>query len=209
MAMNNMIVDNAKVMAKGQITLPKDIREVLGVGMGDRVTLICRDNQVIMMNAAVYAMILGVAPSTLFAALLDLEENDDSVITPDGLSQYVSDADAVIISVALGLINGSPIPVENSVLRNNDGSIVMTSMNPESLRTAAERSGGISIDGNQHDALARLKNQIVPLSQEHLSRGFRREPKTWHHLFIILALIAYGFSKLFELDIQRARGKYQ
>jgi AbrB family looped-hinge helix DNA binding protein len=42
--------------AKGQITLPKDIREILGVGTGDRVTLICRDNQVIMMNAAVYAM---------------------------------------------------------------------------------------------------------------------------------------------------------
>jgi AbrB family looped-hinge helix DNA binding protein len=43
-------------MAKGQIILPKDIREVLGVGMGDRVTLIYRDNQVIMMNAAIYAM---------------------------------------------------------------------------------------------------------------------------------------------------------
>jgi AbrB family looped-hinge helix DNA binding protein len=54
--MNNMLVENAKIMAKGQITLPKDIREILGVGMGDRVTLICRNNQVIMMNAAVYAM---------------------------------------------------------------------------------------------------------------------------------------------------------
>jgi AbrB family looped-hinge helix DNA binding protein len=54
--MDNMLVENAKVMAKGQITLPKDIREVLGVGMGDRVTLISRGNQVIMMNAAVYAM---------------------------------------------------------------------------------------------------------------------------------------------------------
>ncbi len=127
----------------------------------------------------------------------------------DSVLEEVTDADASIISVALGLADGSPIPVENGVLRNNDGSIVMTSMNPESLRTAAERSGGISIDGNQPDALARLKNQIVPLSQEHLSRGFRREPKTWHHLFVILALIAYGFSKLLELDIQRTRGKYQ
>jgi len=54
--MNNILVENAKVMAKGQITLPKDIRDILGVGMGDRVTLICRDNQVVMMNAAVYAM---------------------------------------------------------------------------------------------------------------------------------------------------------
>ena len=54
--MENIIVDSAKVMAKGQITLPKDIREALGVGTGDRVTLIRRDNQVIMINAAVYAM---------------------------------------------------------------------------------------------------------------------------------------------------------
>ena len=54
--MQNIIVDNAKVMAKGQITLPKDIREALGVKTGDRVTLISQDNQVIMMNSAVYAM---------------------------------------------------------------------------------------------------------------------------------------------------------
>ena len=54
--MQNILVDNAKVMAKGQITLPKDIREALGVKTGDRVTLISQDNQVIMMNSAIYAM---------------------------------------------------------------------------------------------------------------------------------------------------------
>lgn len=56
MESTNILVDNAKVMAKGQITLPKDIREALGVQTGDRVTLIRKDNQVIMMNSAVYAM---------------------------------------------------------------------------------------------------------------------------------------------------------
>ena len=54
--MNNMIVDNAKVMSKGQITLPKEIRNKLGLTTGDRVTLICEGDQVVMMNAAVYAM---------------------------------------------------------------------------------------------------------------------------------------------------------
>ena len=54
--MENILVDNAKVMAKGQITLPKDIRDALGVQPGDRVTLIRKDDQVIMMNAAIYAM---------------------------------------------------------------------------------------------------------------------------------------------------------
>lgn len=54
--MANIIVENAKVMSKGQITLPKDIREALKLGTGDRVTLIYENNQVILMNSAVYAM---------------------------------------------------------------------------------------------------------------------------------------------------------
>ena len=50
------IIDNAKVMAKGQISLPKDIRSQLRLSTGDRVTLICEDDRVILMNSAVYAM---------------------------------------------------------------------------------------------------------------------------------------------------------
>ncbi|MDD4169970.1 MAG: AbrB/MazE/SpoVT family DNA-binding domain-containing protein [Desulfotomaculaceae bacterium] len=50
------IVGNAKVMSKGQITLPKDIRSKLGLVTGDRVTLICEEDRVILMNSAVYAM---------------------------------------------------------------------------------------------------------------------------------------------------------
>jgi len=50
------LVDNAKVMPKGQITLPKDIRKALGLGSGDRVTLVYDGEKVTMMNSAVYAM---------------------------------------------------------------------------------------------------------------------------------------------------------
>lgn len=49
-------VDNAKVMAKGQITIPKDVREVLGVSSGDRITFIVEGNTVRIINSAVYAM---------------------------------------------------------------------------------------------------------------------------------------------------------
>lgn len=54
--MEPYIVDSAKVMSKGQITLPKDIRERLRIATGDRVTLICEDDRVVLMNSAVYAM---------------------------------------------------------------------------------------------------------------------------------------------------------
>ncbi len=52
----NTFVDNAKVMAKGQVTIPKDIRKVLGVASGDRVTFIAEGNTVRIVNSAVYAM---------------------------------------------------------------------------------------------------------------------------------------------------------
>ncbi|MCI6582294.1 MAG: AbrB/MazE/SpoVT family DNA-binding domain-containing protein [Oscillospiraceae bacterium] len=49
-------IDNAKVMSKGQVTIPKDIRDILGVTSGDRITFIVENGKVQIVNAAVYAM---------------------------------------------------------------------------------------------------------------------------------------------------------
>lgn len=52
----NTFIDNAKVMAKGQITIPKDIRDTLGISSGDRVTFVVENGNVRLINSAVYAM---------------------------------------------------------------------------------------------------------------------------------------------------------
>lgn len=49
-------VDNAKVMSKGQVTIPKDVRKVLGIETGDRISFIVEGNIVRIVNSAVYAM---------------------------------------------------------------------------------------------------------------------------------------------------------
>ena len=51
-----VLLDVAKVMSKGQITLPKDIRHKRSVDTGDRVALICDHDRMVMMNPALYAM---------------------------------------------------------------------------------------------------------------------------------------------------------
>lgn len=124
--------------------------------------------------------------------------------------QNAEDADAGIISVGLGLTDGSPIPLisnhsEQDVLRNPDFSIVLSSLHEEVLKEAAERSGGIYIDGNQQNAFARLKEHIQSLSSESVLQRSRLEKKSWWTFFLILAVIAYGISKLFELDWRKKR----
>lgn len=54
--MQTTFADNAKVMSKGQVTIPKEVREVLGVQSGDKVTFIVDGSTVRVVNAAVYAM---------------------------------------------------------------------------------------------------------------------------------------------------------
>ncbi|MBR1436748.1 MAG: AbrB/MazE/SpoVT family DNA-binding domain-containing protein [Bacteroidales bacterium] len=51
-----IFTDNAKVMSKGQVTIPKDVRAALGVTSGDKVTFIVDGDEVRIVNSAVYAM---------------------------------------------------------------------------------------------------------------------------------------------------------
>ncbi len=49
-------VNDARVMAKGQVTIPKNVRTVLGVSTGDRVTFVVDGGEVRVINSAVYAL---------------------------------------------------------------------------------------------------------------------------------------------------------
>ena len=49
-------VNDAKVMSKGQVTIPKNVREALGISEGDRVTFIVEKGTVKVVNSAVYAL---------------------------------------------------------------------------------------------------------------------------------------------------------
>lgn len=72
----DIYVDSAKVMAKGQITLPKAVREDLALQTGDRVMLIRENNKVILLNAADYAM------QYLQSQLADVSRmNDEEVVS--------------------------------------------------------------------------------------------------------------------------------
>ena len=49
-------VDDARVMSKGQVTIPKKVRLALGIDVGDRVTFVVDGGQVRVVNSAIYAL---------------------------------------------------------------------------------------------------------------------------------------------------------
>ena len=54
--MSEAVVNDARVMAKGQVTIPKNIRSILGINTGDRVTFVVENGSVRVVNSAVYAL---------------------------------------------------------------------------------------------------------------------------------------------------------
>ena len=53
---DSAFVNDARVMAKGQVTIPKNVRAALGISAGDRVTFVVEGNRVTVVNSAIYAL---------------------------------------------------------------------------------------------------------------------------------------------------------
>ena len=52
--MKNIFMDTAKVMVKGQVTIPKRIRELLNLENGDYVTFVVNKDKVKIQNSKVF-----------------------------------------------------------------------------------------------------------------------------------------------------------
>ena len=51
-----VFANDAKLMSKGQVTIPKNVRKALGVEIGDRITFVVDGSEIRIMNSAVYAL---------------------------------------------------------------------------------------------------------------------------------------------------------
>lgn len=72
-------VDIAKVMSKGQVTIPKNIREKLNLKEGDKVVFIERNGHMIIANSAMLALEKVQAAFEGEAKRLGIETEEDVV----------------------------------------------------------------------------------------------------------------------------------
>jgi Ca-activated chloride channel family protein len=108
-----------------------------------------------------------------------------------GALDRLRDEGISLSALALGSDEGSPVPAGEE-----GGPPVLSRRQEEALRYAADRTGGLYIDGNSDTAAALLGAHIRSLSPEAKLSGRGREPEPRRHLCIIAAILAFGASKL-------------
>jgi Ca-activated chloride channel family protein len=105
------------------------------------------------------------------------------------------DGDIALIAAGFGSEGGGRVPLGQETLFDEEGRPVISRLRGETLRDAAEYTGGIYVDGNQAKAAGLLADHLASLSSEAVSGGYRRETKPQWHIFVIAALAALGLSK--------------
>ncbi len=70
-------IDSAKIMSKGQVTIPVDVRKALGVAEGDRISFVVDGNSVRIVNAAIFAMQMLQAELEGEAEKIGLKSDED------------------------------------------------------------------------------------------------------------------------------------
>lgn len=76
-------VHDARVMAKGQVTIPRNVRAALGVDTGDRVRFIVDGNNVRIVNSTVYALMR-------FQEQMKGEAEKAGLFTEDDVAEWIT-----------------------------------------------------------------------------------------------------------------------
>jgi len=112
----------------------------------------------------------------------------------------------IVAAAAVGTDEGRQIRAN----ANDPASHTVTSKRDSALmRAAAERTGGIFIDGNREDASSALSSYILSMSQETGFANSKKEPKQRRALFIILAIFFITMSKFITRNFRANRAQAQ
>jgi Ca-activated chloride channel family protein len=120
-------------------------------------------------------------------------------ILRNALNRCVKDG-ITVYAVALGSDTGRPIAAETD---NPQSGAVISRRDSSVMRSAAERTGGVYIDGSRDDSASVLSGHLLSIAHETGPGNSRPEPKERRTLFIILAIISYGISKFIPLIPQK------
>jgi Ca-activated chloride channel family protein len=114
----------------------------------------------------------------------------------------VSDGEALSgsLGAALSRCKRDGILVSSIAVGSDEGGMlddgILSRRNPRAMRIAAGQTGGLYIDGNREDAAAALVGHLLSLAPGSETRGTQTERTARWFMFVMLAIMAFGASKL-------------
>jgi Ca-activated chloride channel family protein len=111
--------------------------------------------------------------------------------------------DTALVAVGLGSEEGAVIPLGGGLVLDGNGKPVTSALRRGPLRSGAERTGGVYIDGNREDAALTLKNHIDGLASEGAAGGVRRESRPRWRLFMTAGLCGLFLSHTGRRRVRR------
>jgi Ca-activated chloride channel family protein len=218
-------LEQAAVIARELVTLSGGVRFAVAVGKGTGVLAVPLTDDA----EAVKAFLEGLSTSLITGQGTNLEslivaasEAFQSgfptlrriILFSDGeahqgsFSQGIEKAlagDIMITAVGLGSETGGIVP--NAAGPEAGQEETATSfLRRDTLRNAAERTGGAYLDGTRERAAAFLSDHIAAAVRETGTAGFRRERVSRSYIFIIAALASLGASRACEKKRRRHHG---
>ncbi|MDR0502123.1 MAG: VWA domain-containing protein [Treponema sp.] len=169
-----------------------------------------------LVNAAADAFISSSPARRVIVLVSDGESHSGTLAS--AVNRCVKE-NIVINAVALGSDEGSPLQDDEAF---RQGSLTISKRDAAVMRMAAERTGGVYIDGSLDDAASVLSAHLLslashmqepqpgpaaaPTSGAHdlKNANVKKEAKERRSFFIILAVIAYGISKIVTRIMQRS-----
>jgi Ca-activated chloride channel family protein len=112
-------------------------------------------------------------------------------------------AEITITAVGMGTEIGGEVPQDAPVDEEGNTPAPISYRRSDVLQTMAERTGGVYVDGNREDAADMLTAHIRSFSPASGVKGSHIEAQAQWRLFVMIALLSLGGSKLLEKRLRK------
>lgn len=145
-------------------------------------------------NTAIKSFSVQSEKSRAIIVITDGENHEDDALEA---AKQAADLGIRVYTIGIGSPEGKPIPMNGSLLKDNEGNIVVTRLDEQALRDIAQAGGGAYVRaGNSEFGLQPIVDNIKKMDQEEFSSVVFEEYDEQYMYFFGIALVFLVLSML-------------
>lgn len=145
-------------------------------------------------NTAIKSFSAQSEKSRAIIVITDGENHEDDALEA---AKQAADLGIRVYTIGIGSPEGKPIPMNGSLLKDNEGNIVVTRLDEQALRDIAQAGGGAYVRaGNSEFGLQPIVDNIKKMDQEEFSSVVFEEYDEQYMYFFGIALVFLALSML-------------